>query len=102
MTFDGAGESLVRGDGEIGLIQPHIHVVPASGKSAKITAQSTATVGEKSVSDSISSVRWSLGPNAQGTAGRFRISATHSDNVRWGVHNVVVKAVVTKARPGAV
>jgi hypothetical protein len=78
------------------------YVVPASGKSAKITAQSTATVGEKSVSDSISSVRWSLGPNAQGTAGRFRISATHSDNERWGVHNVVVKAVVTKARPGAV
>ena len=77
------------------------YVVPASGKSNRIVAQSTATVGEKSTSDSIATARWSLGRNAQGTGIRLRLDATHSDNVRWGVHDITLRSVVTQARPNA-
>lgn len=74
------------------------YVTPSAGKSTRIVAQSTATVGEKSASDSISRAAWSPGRNAQGSGVRLRLSATHSDNVRWGVHTVTFLATVTKAR----
>lgn len=77
------------------------YTTPSAGLSNAVAAQSTATVGEKSAADSIASARWSTGPNAQGTAVRLRWSATHADNVRFGVHGAVATAVVTKARPKA-
>ncbi len=77
------------------------YVVPASGKSSRLVARSSAIVGEFTDMDSISIARWSLGRNAQGSGIRIRLSATHSDNVRWGVHNFLVHATVTKSRPGS-
>jgi hypothetical protein len=77
------------------------YVVPSGGASRRLVAQSTAAIGEKSAADTISRAAWSPGPNAQGTSARIRLSATHADNVRWGVHDVTVNAVVTKARRNA-
>lgn len=77
------------------------YVVPSSGKSKAMVAQSTKGIGEKSATDTISVARWSPGPNAQGTSARLRLSATHSDNVRWGVHDLTIYATITKARKAA-
>lgn len=77
------------------------YVVPSSGLSAALVAQSSAVVGEMSASDSISTAKWTLGRNAQGSAMRLRLSATHADNVQWGVHEIAVEMTITKARPRA-
>lgn len=77
------------------------YVVPSSGLSPRRVAQSTAGIGEKSASDTIATAGWSTGPNAQGTSARLRLTATHSDNVRFGVHGLTVNATVTKARKNA-
>jgi hypothetical protein len=76
------------------------YIVPSSGRSNAITAQSSAATGEKSATDTISVARWSLGPNAQGTSVRLRVSADHSDNVRFGVSDLSLKAAITQARIG--
>lgn len=77
------------------------YVVPGSGLSTAKTAQSSAVTGEKSTKDSIATARWGMGRNAQGGAIRVRVGATHSDNVQFGVHNLVVHAQVVQARPKA-
>lgn len=74
------------------------YVAPAAGKSNRIVAQSTATVGEKSNADSVAKAAWSLGRNAQGDSLRLRVTVQHSDNVRFGLNSITAKATVTKAR----
>jgi hypothetical protein len=73
---------------------------PAAGISSQLVARSTRTVGVKSAADAVATARWSLGPNAQGGALRFRIAAANTDNVRFGLHNILVTGTVVKARPG--
>lgn len=77
------------------------YTTPSGGRSARLVAQSSRTVGVKSNADAVATVGWTLGRNAQGGALRFRLSATHADNVCWGVHNIAVTAIVTKSRPNA-
>lgn len=72
-----------------------------SALSAALVAQSSATVGAENDQDSIATAKWSLGRNAQGAAIRIRLEATHADNVRFGVHTILAKAVITQARPGS-
>lgn len=76
------------------------YITPSGGKSNRVVAQSSATVGEKSATDSISVARWTLGPNAQGTSLRIRLTATHADNVQFGVSGGTLTAKVTAARGG--
>lgn len=77
------------------------YTVPASGKSARLVAQSTAVQGVVDDEDSVSRAVYSLGKNAQGDSLRLRISATHADNVRFGINSLKLSATVTKARPKA-
>lgn len=70
---------------------------PAGGQSSAISAQSTATSGTSSPSK----VAYSLGRNAQGDSMRLRVSVTHSDNVRFGLNDLVAQGTVTKARTKA-
>jgi hypothetical protein len=74
---------------------------PSAGQSSRLVARSTATVGVKSDTDAVATARWSTGKNAQGGALRFRLDATHTDNVRWGVHNLTMRGIITEARRGA-
>jgi hypothetical protein len=74
------------------------YTTPSGGRSTRRVALSRRTVGVKSDADAVSRAAWSPGKNAQGGVLRFRISATHSENVRWGLHSIHVKGVVTEAR----
>lgn len=76
-----------------------IYKTPAIANSVALVAQSSATIGGQNSQDAIATAKWSTGRNAQGSAIRLRLEATHSDNVRFGVHTVLGKAVITQARP---
>lgn len=77
------------------------YMTPEGGLSAAIVGSISAVTGEKSAQDSISTARWSLGPNAQGTGLRIRLICTHTDNVQFGVHDGSVDARLLTARPRA-
>lgn len=70
---------------------------PAGGQSNVMTAQSTATSGTTSPSKAA----YSPGKNAQGDSIRLRVTVTHSDNVRFGLNDVVAVGPVVKARTKA-
>lgn len=74
------------------------YMSPSGGLSTAIVGATSAVSGEKNAQDSISTARWSLGPNAQGTGLRFRLSCTHSDNVQFGIHDGVIDAKLLEAR----
>lgn len=76
-----------------------IYKTPKIANSAALVAQSSATIGGANDQDAIATAKWSLGKNAQGPAIRFRLEATHEDNVRFGVHDILGKGVITVARP---
>lgn len=74
---------------------------PGAALSDALTAQSTAVTGEKNTEDAVSRARWSLGRQAQGGTLRLKFSADHSDNVRFGVHNILIEGQITAVRAGA-
>lgn len=77
------------------------YVSSQGGISSAIAGTISATTGDKSAQDAISTGRWSLGPNAQGTGLRFRLVCTNTDNVQFGVHDGVIDAKLSTARSKA-
>lgn len=71
------------------------------GTSTPLVAQSSIAIGDDDTDRSVSMAAWSLGRNAQGRGMRFTLSATHSDNVRWGVHNISATAKAVPLGAGA-
>jgi hypothetical protein len=78
-----------------------LYKTPTAAQSVARVALSSATVGGKTSEDSISNAAWSLGRNAQGSGIRLRLEATHADNVRFGVHQLLAQAIVKELRPKA-
>ena len=72
---------------------------PGATYSTALSAQSTATTGGFDDTDAIALARWSPGRNAQGSSLRLRVSATHSDNVRFGIHRLTMHGRITELRP---
>lgn len=78
-----------------------LYKTSAKAQSTALVAQSSVTVGGEDSRDAISTAKWSFGRNAQGPSVRVRLEATHSDNVRFGVHSLTIDAQVTEVRPRA-